>query len=121
MNAKVCLLTHFSQRYPKIPHLGEALVPADGSKSALDVVLAFDMMRLRIGDAWKFRHYLPPLSALSQRVAVSARFSLTASEHNTSPCSNDLLGVAKPVLRMNYFTAPSPIITNSRDIRKEKI
>lgn len=68
MNARTCLLTHFSQRYPKLPHLGAALT----EKSSLDVALAFDMMRLRVGDAWKARHYFAPMSALLRELDPKA-------------------------------------------------
>jgi ribonuclease Z len=79
MGAKRCLLTHFSQRYPKLPHLSEALLPSKAAAAdeatPCDVVLAFDYMRLRIGDAWKGRYYLPPLQALLRELDPKVKAS----------------------------------------------
>lgn len=55
MRAKKVILTHFSQRYysvPVIPQWASGRVP---------VIVAFDMMRLRLGDAMTAQRYLPLL------------------------------------------------------------
>ncbi|TFK75060.1 hypothetical protein BDN72DRAFT_758625 [Pluteus cervinus] len=60
MKAKHILLTHFSQRYPKLPP-SVVMQPTRGSKSEDEpvVALAIDHAQFRIGDLWKFRYYLP--------------------------------------------------------------
>jgi ribonuclease Z len=62
MRAKHCLLTHFSQRYPKFPPLSDA--EDDKSPDACHVAVAFDLMSLKIGDFWKFRHFVKPFEVL---------------------------------------------------------
>lgn len=58
MRARTCLLTHFSQRYPKLPPL------ADNTRYAGDVGIAFDGMRIRVGELWKMAHWREALEAL---------------------------------------------------------
>lgn len=58
MRARSCLLTHFSQRYPKLPPLAEES-PYKG-----DVGIAFDGMRIAVGDIWKMAHWRGALEAL---------------------------------------------------------
>ncbi|KAI9599548.1 beta-lactamase-like protein [Syncephalis fuscata] len=55
MNAYSILLTHFSQRYPRIPPLNY-IPPRTG--------FAFDMMRVAIRDLWKMPVMLPAVRAL---------------------------------------------------------
>lgn len=56
MGAENVLLTHFSARYPKMPPmLGAA---EDGGPV---IALAFDHMRVRIGEMQKLRAYLPAI------------------------------------------------------------
>lgn len=65
---RILLLTHFSQRYPTLPKL----VPGSesGCGTGMDaaqgptVALSFDLMRLRISEAWKFPLLLPTLELL---------------------------------------------------------
>ncbi|XP_066292558.1 zinc phosphodiesterase ELAC protein 2-like [Branchiostoma lanceolatum] len=57
MNASFNLLTHFSQRYPKIP-----LMDNGGEK----VGIAFDHMKVRLGDLKLLPHLSAPLQALFQ-------------------------------------------------------
>lgn len=58
MKAKVCCLTHFSQRYPKKPKMDVAVGDSanlDGEAyNGPDVVYAFDCMKFRVGEAGKF-------------------------------------------------------------------
>lgn len=56
MKAKFTMLTHFSQRYAKIPLLREEL--------PLDVGIAFDNMRLRLSDLPKVPAMLPALKLM---------------------------------------------------------
>lgn len=58
MNAKNVLLTHFSQRYPLIPHVPNFSGPA--------VAYAFDLMKVRMCDFWKFKRLLPILQRVLQ-------------------------------------------------------
>lgn len=67
MNAQNILLTHFSQRYPKLPDLG--LVPmVDESARVLDqerrapIAVAFDCASMRVGSMWKMEHYMDALA-----------------------------------------------------------
>ncbi|PSR79748.1 hypothetical protein BD289DRAFT_442006 [Coniella lustricola] len=59
MKARRVLLTHFSQRYPKIGNAFER----DDARDAIDqvVLLAFDMMRVKLGDFKKAELFLPTL------------------------------------------------------------
>ncbi|KAG0651895.1 tRNA 3 endonuclease 1 [Hyphodiscus hymeniophilus] len=58
MNARRILLTHFSQRYQKIPVMEER----DGHDQV--VIVAFDYMRVRIGDIAKVEAFKPALLKL---------------------------------------------------------
>lgn len=68
MNARNILLTHFSQRYPKMPDLqlpdqappNEAFETSDAKAP---VVAAFDGASMRIGSLWKMEKYMDALSA----------------------------------------------------------
>jgi ribonuclease Z len=48
MGAQTVVLTHFSQRYPK-------LAAVAGMVEDSNVVLAFDCMKIRVGDAGRFK------------------------------------------------------------------
>lgn len=59
MQARRVLLTHFSQRYPKI---GNSFTTNPGEEANDQVVLAaFDMMRVKLGDFKKAEKFLPAL------------------------------------------------------------
>lgn len=58
MGARGVVLTHFSQRYPKLPVLSEAV------EEGMEVVLAFDLCRVRLGDMGRFEGFLPALREL---------------------------------------------------------
>ncbi|KAF4634422.1 hypothetical protein G7Y89_g3685 [Cudoniella acicularis] len=58
MNARRILLTHFSQRYQKIP-----IMDSEGGKDQVAIV-AFDYMRVKIGDFAKFEAFKPALMKL---------------------------------------------------------
>lgn len=60
MRAKNCLLTHFSQRYPKFPPLADKEHGSEGP----DVAVAFDLMSIKVGEFWKAKHYTRPLQTL---------------------------------------------------------
>ncbi|KAJ3149125.1 Zinc phosphodiesterase ELAC protein 2 [Geranomyces michiganensis] len=58
MQARNLLLTHFSQRYPKMPPLPAALTNLDStglsaSPSALNVGIAYDLMRIPLTEFWR--------------------------------------------------------------------
>jgi len=60
MEAKTLMLTHFSQRYPKLP-----VIPRDGhGKQMMKVALAFDMMKVKVGDIGRFEKFIPALREL---------------------------------------------------------
>ena len=58
MNARRILLTHFSQRYQKIP----VMENRDGNDQV--VIVAFDYMRVKIGDIAKIEAFKPALMKL---------------------------------------------------------
>ncbi|KAF8464107.1 beta-lactamase-like protein [Kalaharituber pfeilii] len=60
MGAKVLMLTHFSQRYPKLPVIAEEGHGAQKMK----VALAFDMMRMKVGEIGRFEKFIPALREL---------------------------------------------------------
>ncbi|KAI0131590.1 hypothetical protein F4776DRAFT_626840 [Hypoxylon sp. NC0597] len=74
MGARRILLTHFSQRYQKVPIMEENLEIRDdveGDKKAeLDevILVAFDYMRVRLGDFRKAQAFLPALQKLLEDV-----------------------------------------------------
>ncbi|KAH8149591.1 uncharacterized protein LAJ45_06221 [Morchella importuna] len=59
MGAKGVILTHFSQRYPKLP-----VFSTKGDGNGMDIVLAFDLCRIRVGDMGRFAGFLPALREL---------------------------------------------------------
>jgi ribonuclease Z len=64
MGARRILLTHFSQRYPKLPVVDEkALEKGEGGKD-VEVLFAFDMMRVRLGEFKQAGLFLPALREL---------------------------------------------------------
>lgn len=58
MGVKGVVLTHFSQRYPKLPVLSEAV------EEGMEVILAFDLCRVRVGDMERFEGFIPGLREL---------------------------------------------------------
>ncbi|RKP06137.1 beta-lactamase-like protein [Thamnocephalis sphaerospora] len=75
MGARSVLLTHFSQRYPRVPPLND---------SAQRTGVAFDMMSVRIRDLWKVPLLLPGVRALfpeDDEEAVAAASEGAASDN----------------------------------------
>ncbi|KAI1768983.1 hypothetical protein GGR53DRAFT_475193 [Hypoxylon sp. FL1150] len=78
MGARRILLTHFSQRYQKVPIVEDnpdlwadaAAGEDDADKARLDevILVAFDYMRVRLGDFRKAQAFLPALQKLFQDV-----------------------------------------------------
>lgn len=68
MRAKNLLLTHFSQRYPKIPDLEQLSL-----KCGLHIAVAFDMMRVPLIDFYKLAHYYPAFSFLFEEKSVDEK------------------------------------------------
>lgn len=60
MNAKHLLLTHFSQRYPKMPVVKDGLTAT---------ALAFDYMTITMPDVWKMGCYVNALEHAFNSVA----------------------------------------------------
>ncbi|KAI8506526.1 Zinc phosphodiesterase ELAC protein 2 [Branchiostoma belcheri] len=73
MNAGFNLLTHFSQRYPKIP-----LMDNGGEK----VGIAFDHMKVRLGDLKLLPHLSSPLQALFQEELQEMRVKQKRHKRN---------------------------------------
>ena len=59
MNVKNLLLTHFSQRYPKIPDLKEL-----GEGSEMQIGIAFDLMRIGLQTFRKLSRFSPALKLM---------------------------------------------------------
>ncbi|KAL2270457.1 hypothetical protein VTJ83DRAFT_2641 [Remersonia thermophila] len=81
MGARRILLTHFSQRYPKLPLVDERMrtgpgagdaaqaIAADASNADeldVDVLFAFDLMRVKLGEFKQAKKFLPALRELLQ-------------------------------------------------------
>ncbi|KAI0887121.1 uncharacterized protein GGS22DRAFT_156215 [Annulohypoxylon maeteangense] len=70
MGARRILLTHFSQRYQKVPTMEDSFEirpdAKDDEKAQLDevVLVAFDYMRVKLGDFRKAQAFLPTLQKL---------------------------------------------------------
>lgn len=73
MGARRVLLTHFSQRYPKLPVIpeekgnnngGEGESKGEGKGRDVEVLFAFDMMRVRLGEFKQAKEFLPALREL---------------------------------------------------------
>ncbi|KAL1850715.1 hypothetical protein VTK73DRAFT_9605 [Phialemonium thermophilum] len=65
MGARKVLLTHFSQRYPNIQGVRPGSGEANGSVAVdAPVLLAFDYMRVRLGDFRKAELFLPAIKKL---------------------------------------------------------
>ncbi|KAK3302573.1 uncharacterized protein B0T15DRAFT_310298 [Chaetomium strumarium] len=78
MQARRILLTHFSQRYPKLPVIDEAKLVGsnddgedgeDGERGKterrdVEVLFAFDMMRVKLGEFKQAKQFLPALREL---------------------------------------------------------
>ncbi|KAI9354547.1 beta-lactamase-like protein [Zopfochytrium polystomum] len=62
MQAKNLLLTHFSQRYPKLPSAQKSVVEGPGGR--LVIGAAFDSMRIRLSEFDKLPLLMGPLQAL---------------------------------------------------------
>lgn len=58
MNSKNILLTHFSQRYPKVPSFD------DQAYGNSNIGVAFDMMRINLNNFAKLRHFSAALQML---------------------------------------------------------
>ncbi|KAI8599324.1 beta-lactamase-like protein [Dissophora ornata] len=57
MEAKFTMLTHFSQRYPKIPKF-------DSEDKSTLIGICFDLMSVKLGQIWKLPKFLPALQVL---------------------------------------------------------
>lgn len=105
MRAKNILLTHFSQRYPKLPELNlgaprtsmldESLEEAASEDTAgtiptreAPVAIAFDCASLRIGSLWKMEKYMDALATTfpaEEEVPSEADPMASASSRPPSP------------------------------------
>ncbi|KAJ3292826.1 Zinc phosphodiesterase ELAC protein 2 [Rhizoclosmatium sp. JEL0117] len=66
MSAKNLLLTHFSQRYPKLPRLD--MKSHSASTDTLSIGVAFDSMRVRVSEFHQLQTLYGPLNTLWGRV-----------------------------------------------------
>ncbi|KAL1894236.1 hypothetical protein Sste5346_006022 [Sporothrix stenoceras] len=70
MKARRVLLTHFSQRYPKIPLFNNG---DNNSKAEMQVLVAFDQMQVRLQDFKEAAEYLPALQKLYEGEEMQGR------------------------------------------------
>ncbi|KAF8437856.1 hypothetical protein BGX38DRAFT_1210623 [Terfezia claveryi] len=80
MGAKALMLTHFSQRYPKLPVIAEE----GHGKQKMKVALAFDMMKIKVGEFWRFEKFIPALRELYKDEA-DEEDALVAVEDDAKP------------------------------------
>ncbi|KAK3905087.1 hypothetical protein C8A05DRAFT_31083 [Staphylotrichum tortipilum] len=67
MEARRILLTHFSQRYPKLPVVSEETLRRGregGREKDVEVLFAFDMMRVKLGEFKQAKAFLPAIRSL---------------------------------------------------------
>lgn len=64
MEAKYCLLTHFSARYPKLPPLTRRSEETIAGISEPIVAMAFDMCTIRLDEFWKMERYRDAMDIL---------------------------------------------------------
>lgn len=70
MEAKACLLTHFSARYPKLPPLKSTSHSLESASSEAGegtdplVAIAFDLMSLRVDEFWKMEKFQSAMEVL---------------------------------------------------------
>ena len=62
MNVDYTLLTHFSQRYPRVPYLSH--------QSLSPVGVAFDMMRIKFSWLPRFQTLLPALQTFFEELSI---------------------------------------------------
>ncbi|KAL2123423.1 hypothetical protein VTJ04DRAFT_3878 [Mycothermus thermophilus] len=76
MRARRILLTHFSQRYPKLPMVDERKLKGSGDDTGegevkdVDVLFGFDLMRVKLGEFKQAEKFLPALRELLEEEAV---------------------------------------------------
>lgn len=63
MNARNCLLTHFSARYPKLPPVTRREDAEDGAFEPT-VAIAFDLATMRLDEFWKMERYREAMDLL---------------------------------------------------------
>ncbi|PWN95607.1 hypothetical protein FA09DRAFT_134287 [Tilletiopsis washingtonensis] len=102
MNAKHCLLTHFSQRYPKLPRLSAPGAASESGKREPIVALAFDLASIAVRDMWKMERYRPALELL---------FDADEEEgaEGDAPSAADVPGAAADVQMADAPAAAAPI------------
>ncbi|CUS08180.1 unnamed protein product [Tuber aestivum] len=79
MGAQNIILTHFSQRYPKLPILSAA------EESGLEVLVAFDLCRIRLGDVKRFGTFIPALKELYEEVDEEEKEEEEEEEEEEAP------------------------------------
>lgn len=62
MGARHVLLTHFSQRYPKLPISASRHTMGEFRDAVISV--SFDLMSICIGDMWRMSHYMDAIDVL---------------------------------------------------------
>lgn len=81
MGAKALMLTHFSQRYPKLP-----VIAAEGhGGQKMKVALAFDMMRMKVGEFGRFEKFIPALRELYKDEGDEEEPVLIVEEKEVAP------------------------------------
>ncbi|KAF9974037.1 Zinc phosphodiesterase ELAC protein 2 [Actinomortierella ambigua] len=94
MNAQFTLLTHFSQRYPKIPRFdyqSRQITPSssnsNGNKGKMPVGLCFDLMSVKLGEIPLLPKFLPALETLYSPQSDEAQEELKQEEEDVELAS----------------------------------
>ena len=99
MNAKQILLTHFSQRYPKI------------AKLASHSCIAFDLLRVRLHELERLESHIPLLSNLLSDEAKQDILNINTSLESTDNMTS--ISNAKELLASSDETTASPDISDA--------
>ncbi|KAF9159871.1 Zinc phosphodiesterase ELAC protein 2 [Actinomortierella ambigua] len=91
MRAQFTLLTHFSQRYPKIPRFDyqsrQIAVNADNPQAKMPVGLCFDLMSVKLGEIPVLPKFLPALEALYSPQSDEAQEELQLEQEDVELAS----------------------------------
>ncbi len=97
MNAKHTLLTHISQRYPKLPKSSSHHITSQLGEPA--VGLAFDLMSVRVGEMWRMAYYMEAIDRLfADEEEDEGDDTAKAVEQDVKPASED--GVAPKMMEI---------------------
>jgi ribonuclease Z len=112
MNAKNVLLTHFSQRHVRVPEfvLRWEKMPAAERAKFENVGIAFDRMRVRVGDLWKVTRMYPLLEKMYFKDEMESRRVKSALKRKAREMEGGEEGSRKKVEIVSFVdTASEPV------------